>query len=1038
MPPLPPKGPANRRAPLRPVDHSSDSLKSKSSPRSSTSSNVSTTPTKKPTAPKKETSQRHGLKPNAILHREVPRKAATTLPSPLLVAHTGIYQHLSRQAFPNGMDVTSAMPTLQGTDPLVEEIFQTISRERVIIPRPPTGYQKEQASEQSLPATPFVSMDLLAVAREGNDSTRDPDGIVVKDGELVRHSPACIHMQRLLRGIEGYDVVLSLVMKLCRDYTVNWAEISLKKFEKLLHRPLLYPVTKSDLISILANKSDVERIIHLPGQRYKSMDRKDAAAITIQRNLRMYLCKSSYVLLLAQRIACRSLLKHWESHLTRRRTYNLVMERRERHQKVSVELYLKFRDNWAENKNKARLLVHIPSLSCPPGRRDKYGAIDSWYWQQISKLTELLTDPHLQILYVVPPGQLHKDPVKALMDSLGSPVPSGLQSKFNRIRVLQPENGHLLPEGSCLASMLMISPWALQEIRAMAWTVGNAFIVPGICGSSYVKGSVTEEEVLSSVLGVPLYSHPSFHHLMTGEESAQSQALSLCDFPIKQVREGTNCVNSHYVISPEGNITLVGTTETLHMPNNSVLGYRIPQSLAEDIQIVVAGERLAKQYYTSTRYCGDFAVEFLIVGEFISVSRVFCHQTPSLQALVRFVLCTESLVDQVTGVPFFDRNQARAPELEYLSKSPYINMESVVAAAGMTSETGRDDEQRCGLVIEGALHPNLYVMSRIALKTITGESGIAFDSIWRVGSLFVDCKVAPRNNLQIICSASSHEFAATTAIQTLVMSSRSLQLPTLPPTSGNFREICDVLSSIAQSLPASLDPSSNLTLTELEVAMAGYLPPEMFAPRTVTISPEMKNKINEKYLESTVIKMAPAVVALLDAPIPSESLNRALFVVPPPIVYEYGTYRTEVGNGPEEYLKQLDASISAADGRLSAQQQEELNKKELERLERERVAEPEQTQLGKNWEEFLQKRMSGATSRAVSVVAPSRQGSVFEAPDRALSIGPPSISCQPSLLEPSSEGTPKEGGASKGKIKGLFVAQGLADMFKSSTSVNKK
>ena len=55
-----------------------------------------------------------------------------------------------------------------------------------------------------------------------------------------------------------------------------------------------------------------------------------------------------------------------------------------------------------------------------------------------------------------------------------------------------------------------------------------------------------------------------------------------------------------------------------------------------------------------------------------------------------------------------------------------------MAAAGMTSEAGRDDEPRCGLVIERAIHPNLQVMSFTALRSICYESGVWFDSIVRM------------------------------------------------------------------------------------------------------------------------------------------------------------------------------------------------------------------------------------------------------------------------------------------------------------------
>ena len=118
-----------------------------------------------------------------------------------------------------------------------------------------------------------------------------------------------------------------------------------------------------------------------------------------------------------------------------------------------------------------------------------------------SRLIELLDDPQVQILYLVPPGQVHKNPAQSLLDSLGHPIPVNLSKQIeHRIRVLQPENGHLLSgKSGCLAAMLMISPWALKEVRAMMATMANAYIVPGICGSGYVGGEVTESEVLSSV-----------------------------------------------------------------------------------------------------------------------------------------------------------------------------------------------------------------------------------------------------------------------------------------------------------------------------------------------------------------------------------------------------------------------------------------------------------------------------------------------------------------------------------------------------------
>ncbi|TPX49767.1 hypothetical protein SeMB42_g02482 [Synchytrium endobioticum] len=924
------------------------------------------------------------------LHRPVDKKACRTLPSAELVAETGIYPHLSRCAVIPGTDLSALMP-IRGKDPVKDAIQDVAKREHLVMPRPPTGLQLQSLPEMPKPVTPMGSMDVLAKDCDDTKYPRDPDGAVVKNGELVDSSPACIHMQRILSATEGYDNVLGLVLKLCREFSVHWAEVSLHKFQKLLSRPLLYPITKGDIIAILANRSDVERILLIPAN-------------------------------------------------ISRKTHELAQIQRAAHRKTSIELHLQFRASWNDIKTKPKLVVHIPSLSCPPNQREKYGKIDTWYWQQTSRLVEFLLDPQVQLLYLVPPGLVHNNPVQSFLDSLGSPIPLNLPKQFeSRVRVLQPENGHLLPgQSGCLTSMLMISPWALQEVRAMRAMVGAAYVVTGICGSGYVGGLVTEAEVLSSVLRIPLYSHPVLHHMLTGEPSAQAQVLDICDLPKQPSQAGSNYVTCHFEVTADGHVALVGTTETLHDVQKNILGYRIPQTLADELQVVAAGERVARKYYEATSYAGVFSVEFLVDDGYICVARVFCHHTSSLHALRRFVSCTGTRIDQTTSTPLFDRNKARSPDLHYLSKSPFMVVESVIAAAGMTSETGRDDEPRCGIVIEGAVHPNLRVMSRIALRTICHESGVWFDSLWRVGTLFPDSKVSEKTSLSLICSGYSHSFAAITAIQTLVIASKSVQLPTLPPSTGNFKTICDILACTAQPLPASLDVASCKTvLNELESSMASFLPPDLFEPKIPSLPPKIRDKYTAIYLEPPISRISPVTAALLEASIPSDSLSPRFFVEPPPIEYDYGEFKTVVGEGPEAYLKALKTSIAVADGRQIAEdvpeQKEDEEKEGDEDEDEEVIVDAETTQLGENWTKLVAKRQQSIGRRPGSVEG--HPDSVGSRPASATEKRPDSGALLAAAADDNKGGSGTR--RVKGVIKGLFVAQNLAMMFKNATSPNK-
>lgn len=126
--------------------------------------------------------------------------------------------------------------------------------------------------------------------------------------------------------------MLEHLEKLLKDYAVPLATISCKKLVEVASDFVLNEnPTKGDILSVIKNRSTVEKILNRPGQRYKGQGGTEMAAIKIQATWRCYWARKAYVRFRQQQWASGVIAISWLLHNHMARVKKTLKESRQRH-----------------------------------------------------------------------------------------------------------------------------------------------------------------------------------------------------------------------------------------------------------------------------------------------------------------------------------------------------------------------------------------------------------------------------------------------------------------------------------------------------------------------------------------------------------------------------------------------------------------------------------------------------------------------------------------------------------------------------------
>ncbi|XP_069842085.1 IQ domain-containing protein H isoform X2 [Dendropsophus ebraccatus] len=317
----------------------------------------------------------------------------------------------------------------------------------------------------------------------------------------------------------SYMTFLERLQTLLQAYTIPTAVVNGDKMRTAtLDLELGRTPSVSDLLSVLENRSWVQKLMSHPGQRYKARDGKEAAASKIQATWRGYRERVAYLAYQRQRWAAGVIAIAWILHVQKSRVKKMLQESRERHLQNFRSRGKHLASNWNHIRTCRRSIIHIPSLGYPESQRTQTPDLHILQNLQIGRLGDI-ADPNVDVIYISP-VKLDEETEQYYRKLLGlqaavlSGNPQDATELHDRFTILIPEAVDRFPNHHmCLSTLLKYSPKTLQRIRNL--TQGR---------ETYIVGRVPHPDDLAvaDMLGVPILgTEPNVAHLYSTKSGSK-------------------------------------------------------------------------------------------------------------------------------------------------------------------------------------------------------------------------------------------------------------------------------------------------------------------------------------------------------------------------------------------------------------------------------------------------------------------------------------------------------------------------------------
>ncbi|KAM9311942.1 IQ domain-containing protein H [Gastrophryne carolinensis] len=317
----------------------------------------------------------------------------------------------------------------------------------------------------------------------------------------------------------SFMTFLERLQKLLQDYTVPVAVVN---GELLRIAALDLEIGKipsvSQLLSVLENRSLVQKLMNQPGLLYKGREGKLAAVLKIQATWRGYRDRVAYLAYRRKRWAAGVIAIAWLLYVQKSRVRKMLLESRQHHLHSFRSRAKHLASNWNHIRTCRRSIIHIPSLGYTEKQRARCTDLHIKQNLQTGRLCDI-ADPNVDVIYVSPvkldsETEQYYHKLLGLRTAVLSGNPQDASELRERFTIITPEAVDRFPNHHmCLSTLLKYSPKALQRIRNL--TQGR---------EAYIVGRVphVDDLTVADMLGVPILgTEPEAAHLYSTKSGSK-------------------------------------------------------------------------------------------------------------------------------------------------------------------------------------------------------------------------------------------------------------------------------------------------------------------------------------------------------------------------------------------------------------------------------------------------------------------------------------------------------------------------------------